>query len=49
MVGLRGISDGRNALSGMHDCTEYLHILDEKLAAIIEALPGHVAAGRFRL
>ncbi len=49
LVGLRGISDGRNALSGMQDWTEYLHILDEKLAAILEALPGHVAAGRFRL
>lgn len=49
MVGLRGISDGRADLSGLHDWTEYLHILDEKLAAILEALPGHVAAGRFRL
>jgi adenosylhomocysteine nucleosidase len=49
IVGLRGISDGKSELTGLHDWTEYLHILDEKLAAIIEALPGHVAAGRFRL
>jgi len=49
MVGLRGISDGRADLTGLRDWTDYLHILDEKLAAILEALPGHVAAGRFRL
>jgi adenosylhomocysteine nucleosidase len=49
MIGLRGISDGKSELAGLHDWTEYLHILDEKLAAIIEALPGHVSAGRFRL
>lgn len=49
MVGLRGISDGRADLTGLHDWTDYLHILDEKLAAIIEALPGHVSAGRFRV
>ena len=33
MVGLRGISDGRSELTGIHDWTEYLHIIDEKLAA----------------
>ena len=49
MAGLRGISDGSNDLTGLHDWTEYLHILDEKLAAILEALPGQVRDGRFRL
>jgi adenosylhomocysteine nucleosidase len=49
IVGLRGISDGRADLTGLHDWTEYLHILDEKLAAILEALPGHVASGRFSI
>ena len=49
MIGLRGISDGRSELTGIHDWTEYLHIIDEKTAAIIEAFPGHVSAGRFRL
>jgi adenosylhomocysteine nucleosidase len=48
MAGLRGISDGKAELDGLHDWTEYLHILDEKLAAILAALPGHIAAGRFR-
>ncbi|MFN4281442.1 MAG: 5'-methylthioadenosine/S-adenosylhomocysteine nucleosidase [Alphaproteobacteria bacterium] len=49
MIGLRGVSDGRADLSGLHDWTEYLHILDEKLAAILDALPGHIAAGRVTL
>jgi adenosylhomocysteine nucleosidase len=49
MIGLRGISDGRSDLTGIHDWTEYLHVLDEKLAAIVEAFGGHVASGRFRL
>ena len=49
MIGLRGVSDGKADLSGLHDWTEYLHILDEKLAAILDALPGHIAAGRVAL
>lgn len=49
MVGLRGISDGKRELEGLHSWTEYLHILDEKLAAILEALPGQVASGAFKL
>jgi adenosylhomocysteine nucleosidase len=49
MIGLRGISDGRGDLTGVHDWTEYLHVLDERLAAIIEALPDQTANGRFRL
>jgi adenosylhomocysteine nucleosidase len=49
MIGLRAISDGRSDLTGLHDWQEFLHILDEKLAATIDAFAGHVAAGRFRL
>lgn len=48
-IGLRGISDGRDALTGIHDWTEYLHILDAKLADAIAAFQMHVAAGRFSL
>ena len=33
MIGLRGISDGRTDLTGLHDWIEYLHVIDEKLAA----------------
>jgi adenosylhomocysteine nucleosidase len=49
MVGLRGISDGRDDLTGLHDWTEYLHVIDEKLAEAVEAFAAHVAAGRVRL
>jgi adenosylhomocysteine nucleosidase len=48
-IGLRGISDGVAELTGYHDWTEYLHIIDERLAAAIEAFAGHVEAGRFRV
>jgi adenosylhomocysteine nucleosidase len=48
MIGLRGISDGRADLTGFHDWTEYLHILDEKLAAAIDAFALEVSAGRFK-
>lgn len=37
-LSLRGISDGRGELSGLHDWTEFLHVLDEKLATIVERL-----------
>jgi len=49
MVGLRGISDGRSELTGIHDWTEYLHVIDEKLALALEDFAGHVTAGRFQL
>lgn len=48
VLGLRGISDGRSDLTGLHDWLEFLHVLDEKLALVIDAMHGHVAAGRFR-
>ena len=49
MIGLRGISDGRADLTGFHDWTRYLHIIDEKLAGAIDAFADHVADGRFKL
>jgi adenosylhomocysteine nucleosidase len=49
MIGLRGISDGSNDLTGLHDWTEYLHLIDEKLASALRSFEGHVANGRFRL
>ena len=48
-IGLRGISDGQGALTGMQDWREYLHVLDEKFASAIAAFRGHVASGRFNL
>lgn len=49
MIGLRGISDGRADLTGLHDWIEYLHIIDEKQAALIDDFFDHVSSGRFRL
>ncbi len=48
MIGLRGISDGRSDLTGLHDWLEFLHILDEKLALTLDDLARHVSEGRFR-
>lgn len=47
MVGLRGVSDGHADLTGLHDWTEYLHLIDEKLSAVLDDFAGHVVAGRF--
>ena len=47
MVGLRGISDGRADLTGLHDWTEYLHLIDEKLAVALDNFASHAASGRF--
>ena len=49
VVGLRGISDGKADLAGLHDWTEYLHVIDEKLGAALDDFAAHAAAGRFRL
>ncbi|PIO97378.1 5'-methylthioadenosine/S-adenosylhomocysteine nucleosidase [Pleomorphomonas carboxyditropha] len=38
MLGLRGISDGKAELSHIGDWTEYLHVIDEKLAAIVDRI-----------
>lgn len=48
LISLRGISDGRGQLTGLQDWTEFLHVLDEKLAAVVAALPGHAAGGRIK-
>ncbi len=48
VIGLRGISDGRADLTGLNDWLEFLHVLDEKLALVIDAMHEHVRRGRFR-
>ncbi|MCV9962377.1 5'-methylthioadenosine/S-adenosylhomocysteine nucleosidase [Pararhizobium sp. BT-229] len=45
LIGLRGISDGKAELKHVGDWTEYLHVIDEKLAAVIDALENAVASG----
>jgi adenosylhomocysteine nucleosidase len=38
LIALRGISDGKAELTGLHDWTEYLHIVDERLASAVDTL-----------
>lgn len=38
MIVLRGISDGKDDLNHVDDWTEYLHLIDEKLAAVVDDL-----------
>jgi adenosylhomocysteine nucleosidase len=49
MIGLRGVSDGRADLTGLHDWTEYLHVIDRKHAAVLDDFSRHVASGRFAI
>ncbi|MCG6659787.1 5'-methylthioadenosine/S-adenosylhomocysteine nucleosidase [Halomonas campisalis] len=46
LVALRGISDGKAELHHVDDWTEYLHVIDEKLAAAVDRLGEALAAGR---
>ena len=45
LIGLRGISDGAAELSHVGDWTEYLHVIDEKLADAVDRLEAAVRAG----
>lgn len=38
LIGLRGISDGREGLRHYNDWSQYLHIIDEKLAIAVDRL-----------
>ncbi len=38
LLALRGISDGKSALGGLSDWTDYLHVIDEKLAAAVDLI-----------
>ena len=46
---LRGISDGVAPLEGMHSWTEYLHVLDARLAEATDLLADQIGAGQIRL
>lgn len=45
LIGLRGISDGAEDLKHVDDWTQYLHVIDEKLAAAVDAVEKAVEAG----
>ncbi|MCE8021071.1 5'-methylthioadenosine/S-adenosylhomocysteine nucleosidase [Halomonas sp. MCCC 1A11036] len=45
LVVLRGISDGKAELHHVDDWTEYLHVIDEKLAAAVDRLGEALAEG----
>ena len=45
LIGLRGISDGVKPIEGLHDWTEYLHLVDERLADAVDRLEAALAGG----
>lgn len=47
LMALRGVSDGDAELSHVTDWTEYLHIIDEKLAAIVDQMAASLSSGSF--
>lgn len=46
LVALRGISDGAAELGHVDDWTQYLHVIDEKLAAAVDVIELAVASGQ---
>lgn len=48
LVGLRGISDGAAELKHVDNWTEYLHVIDEKLAGAVELLGQAIASGAIK-
>lgn len=49
LIGLRGISDGAADLRHVGDWTEYLHVIDEKLADAVTRLEQAIASGVLRV
>lgn len=45
MIGLRGISDGASDLHHFDDWTQYLHVVDENLAAVVDRFSEALADG----
>ena len=49
LIGLRGISDGKADVNHVDDWTEYLHIIDEKLADAVDRLYRAIEDGAIAL
>ena len=49
LLALRGISDGREELRHADDWTQYLHIIDEKLADVVDQLERAIETGAIPL
>jgi adenosylhomocysteine nucleosidase len=49
LIGLRGISDGAADLKHVNDWKEYLHVIDEKLAAAVGRLEQAIASDALQL
>jgi adenosylhomocysteine nucleosidase len=49
LIGLRGISDGKAELKHVDDWTEYLHVIDERLADAVDRLENALDTGQIRL
>lgn len=49
LIGLRGISDGKADVHHIDDWTDYLHVIDEKLAAAVNRLKDAIKAGAIAL
>ena len=45
LIGLRGISDGAKELSHVGDWTQYLHVVDERLAEDVDRIEQEIVAG----
>lgn len=49
LIGLRGISDGKEELSKLSDWTAYLHVIDEKLSRAVDLLRAGLERGEISL
>ena len=49
LIGLRGVSDGKTDVHHIGDWTEYLHVIDERLAEAVDRLKDAIKAGEIPL